>query len=623
MDLGPEVPSNLHSVWHKTNSVALKWVAPVAKTGAGVSGYVVYRDDGAGGAVTTVAYDGRASTTTGGTVTGLSGGRTYVFAVSAFSAGGEGDRSASERVSTSPAAAAGLRSTAQTTGSVTLAWSAPTTLGDAAVTGYRVYRSDGEGGTTLETVAYDGSKSNSTGGVVSGLAGGRLYSFVVSAFSTSGEGNRSAVISQSTAAPAISNVSSVAQKTTSITLAWSAPNVTTGAAVSTYLVYRNDGVSGAVTTVAYNGSATGATLGGLVGGRTYKLAVSGLSGAGEGDRSATLAQSTAPGVPGTPKSTVQTASAITLSWSAPSTGSGAKVAAYRVYESTSSGMVQRQNTTGATSATVSGLAGGVQYVYVVSALSAAGEGDTSVALNQSTAPALVTNVTSSHQSTSTITLQWAAPATPATATAGAAVKGYKVYRRDVVKLSDLFNAGVSNAAIQHFFLSGNGKNSKQTTWTTDTLLHNTTANETSVAVSGLSGGQLYEFTVSAFSAAGEGQQSTSLGQSTAPRAPSGLRLANVSSSNMTLSWNAPEAPNKGGGAAVQGYKVYKVANSSSSGISSDSYTLVYSAPSDTSTSGFIKGLASSTSYRFVAVAVSGAGTSDVSSPPLSATTSAM
>jgi hypothetical protein len=212
--------------------------------------------------------------------------------------------------------------------------------------------SDGEGGTTLETVAYDGSKSNSTGGVVSGLAGGRLYSFVVSAFSASGEGNRSAAMTQSTAAPAVAGVKSTAQKTTSITLAWSAPNVTTGSQVTTYLVYRNDGVSGAVTTVAYNGSATGATLGGLVGGRTYKLAVSGLSGAGEGDRSATLAQSTAPGVPGTPKSTVQTASAITLSWSAPSTGSGAKVAAYRVYESTSSGKVQRQNTTGATSATV-------------------------------------------------------------------------------------------------------------------------------------------------------------------------------------------------------------------------------------------------------------------------------
>ena len=131
-------------------------------------------------------------------------------------------------------------------------------------------------------------------------------------------------------------------------------------------------------------------------------------------------------MPGTPKSTVQTASAITLSWSAPSTGSGAEVAAYHVYESTSSGMVQRQNTTGATSATVSGLAGGVQYVYVVSALSAAGEGDTSVALNQSTAPALVTNVTSSHQSTSSITLKWAAPAVPCLCLSGLATRAWAV-----------------------------------------------------------------------------------------------------------------------------------------------------------------------------------------------------
>ena len=149
-----------------------------------------------------------------------------------------------------------------------------------------VHRDDGTVGSALATLGYDGSKSNATSGVVSGLQGGRLYSFVVSALSASGVSNRSAVLTQSTSSPAVEGVHSVHQSTTSVTLSWSAANVTTGSAVTSYVVYRSNGTAAsAVTTVAYNGSAASATLSGLTGGHAYTFAVSALSGAGEGDRS--------------------------------------------------------------------------------------------------------------------------------------------------------------------------------------------------------------------------------------------------------------------------------------------------------------------------------------------------
>ena len=57
--------------------------------------YVVYRDDGTGGAVETVVECGRggAATVTACSVSGLAGGHEYVFAVSALSVAGEDDRS--------------------------------------------------------------------------------------------------------------------------------------------------------------------------------------------------------------------------------------------------------------------------------------------------------------------------------------------------------------------------------------------------------------------------------------------------------------------------------------------------------------------------------------------------
>jgi hypothetical protein len=207
----PAAVTSLTSVSQTTSGIELEWSAPLVSTGSAVIRYIVYQDDGAGGAVeSVVSCESADALSTVCSVSGLTGGLEYVYAVSAVSAAGEGDRSGELAVSTAPAAVAGLDSTLQTTSSISLSWDALVASGGEDVTGYKVYRTDGSGGTDHSIVGYDGSGLISAAGIVLELEGGREYSFVASGLSLSGEGDVSAVpLLQSTSPGAPTLLSSV------------------------------------------------------------------------------------------------------------------------------------------------------------------------------------------------------------------------------------------------------------------------------------------------------------------------------------------------------------------------------------------------------------------------------
>ncbi|MEC7000808.1 MAG: fibronectin type III domain-containing protein, partial [Actinomycetota bacterium] len=373
---------------------------------------------------------------------------------------------------TAPFQVSGVASTAQTTGSITLSWTAPTTAQGLQATGYIVYHNDGVGGSAMSTVGYDGSSSASTSGTISGLVGGREYSFVVSALNRGGEGNVSDVFGQSTSPAAPTALASTLQTTTSITLSWAAPvTETDGAAVTGYILYRNDGsADGAVSIEVYGaGAAEDATtttsglsfeVTGLSGGVEYQFAVAARSSAGLGDRSEVVGVSTSSAVAAAPSATHQTASSITLAWSAPSVGTGAATTGYQVYLVTVAvGTTEPVYTvvydgadSTATSVELSSLDSGSLYTYVLSSLSDAGESDKSVAMSVSTAPGVATGLTSTLQTTSSISLAWTAPTIPS----GEAVTGYQVFRRTSYAADAVFSGLVDvddsdmDAVLAHF-----------------------------------------------------------------------------------------------------------------------------------------------------------------------------
>src|SRR5439155_418116 len=110
-------------------------------------------------------------------------------------------------------------------------------------------------------------------------------------------------------------------------------------------------------------------------GATYYYAVTAANAAGEGPRSNEVSAA-AGAVPAAPRALTvasASASAIGLSWSAPSSDGGSPLTAYDVYRGAASGAETLLGTTTATSYSDASVAGGETYYYTVTASNAVGE----------------------------------------------------------------------------------------------------------------------------------------------------------------------------------------------------------------------------------------------------------
>jgi hypothetical protein len=161
------------------------WAAPTSDGGAAVTSWTVRAYRG-----TTLV---KSATATAGarslTITGLSNGTAYTFTVAARNAAGPGPlsgKSAAVTPRTTPSAPR-ITSVGAGRGSAAVAWSAPSSTGGAAVTGYvvRAYRS----GTLVKSVTVAASARKAS---VGGLAAGRSHTFTVTAQNVAGKGPASA-----------------------------------------------------------------------------------------------------------------------------------------------------------------------------------------------------------------------------------------------------------------------------------------------------------------------------------------------------------------------------------------------------------------------------------------------
>jgi len=185
----PGAPS-LNSASAGNGNVTLAWSAPASDGGSAVTGYKVYRSIASGGQ-TFLATLGNVSSWTDWSV---ANGTTYFYKVTAVNAAGEGGLS-SERSATptAPASVPGapmLNSATGANSTVSLSWSAPSSDGGSAVTGYRVYRSTASGlETLLTTVGTVTSWTDST------VVNGTTYYYKVSALNAVGESGLSNEVS--------------------------------------------------------------------------------------------------------------------------------------------------------------------------------------------------------------------------------------------------------------------------------------------------------------------------------------------------------------------------------------------------------------------------------------------
>jgi chitodextrinase len=256
----PSAPANLAANGVSTSQVNLSWSA--ATDNVGVSGYRVYRD---GALVASPAG-------TTATITGLSASTVYAFTVAALDAAGNASaQSAPLSVTTSsvpditaPTVPTGLVATVNSP--VNLSWTASTD--DVGVAGYRVYR---DGALVASPVG--------TTVTITGLSASTVYAFTVAALDAAGNASaQSAPLSvttppapDATAPSTPAGLTASALTATSLTLSWSA--AVDNVVVSGYRVYR-DGA------LVASPAGTTATITGLSASTVYALTVAALDAAG-------------------------------------------------------------------------------------------------------------------------------------------------------------------------------------------------------------------------------------------------------------------------------------------------------------------------------------------------------
>jgi len=432
---------------------------------------------------------------------------------------------------TAPGAPQSLAAVADS-GSISLSWQIPASDGGGGITGYRVYRGTSSG--SESTTALASVSASSLAYTDSSVANGTTYFYVVKAYNgygTSGASNEvSATPVASTASPPSAPQNLTASPGQSVvTLTWSAPATDGGAPVTSYNVYRGTSAGGEGTS-PYATNLTALTLvdKGTTNGTTYFYRVAAVNSAGEGALSVEASATPQATAPSVPTSLVASAgdSRVDLSWQMPADDGGSSITGYNVYRATTPGGEgggPYQTGLNQTQFTDSAATNGVTYYYTVTAVNAVGESQASSEASATprpapTPPSAPTNV-SAVAGNASVQLSWTPPASDG----GAAVTGYDVYR------------GTTS-----------GGEAKIATLVTALQFVDT----------GRTNGTTYYYEVSAVNAAGEGPLSGEVSatpQATAPTAPQNPTV-NTGNAQLGLAWSVPASD---GGAALQGYRVYR------------------------------------------------------------------
>lgn len=356
-------------------------------------------------------------------------------------------------------------------------------------------------------------------------------------------------IAQATVPGAPTDVSGIGGDS-KVTVSWTAPASNGGSAITGYRVTAFP--SGKTCSTA---GATSCTVQNLINGTSYTFTVVAINAIGSGSGGSTNA--TPLSVPGPPQNATATASnaQVEVSWAVPAYDGGAAITGYTV---TAFPGGQSCSTTTATACTVTGLANGTLYSFLVLANNSVGSSDatevTATPFTSPDAPSGVTGVAGN----GAVTVSWLAP----TSDGGAAITGYTVTA----------SPGGGTCA---------------------------TTGDTSCTITGLTNGTSYTFTVTATNDGGSSSASDpSAGVTpfTTADAPTNVN-ATAGDTQATISWSAPSFD---GGSSITGYTVTA---------SPGGATCTTSAPS---TECIVTGLTNGITYSFTVTATNAAGTSAAS-----------
>jgi len=421
LSTGSTAPPNPPTSVIATNnggSILVIWVAPAISGATAITGYTVTATD-----TTNSLHGGQtctSSTNTSCTVSSLTLGDTYTFAVTATNYSGytSSPSVASNAVvpSTVPGAPTAVSATPGAS-QATVSWTAPTNNGGSAITGYTVSSSP---------IGSSCSTTGATSCVVPGLTNGTSYTFTVVARNVSGGSPSSSPSSPVTplGAPGAPTSVSATGGNAQASVSWTAPANNGGSAITGYAVTSSPGALTCTTT-----GATTCTVSGLTNGTSYTFTVTATNAIGTGAPSSpsnAVTPATIPGAPASVSAAVNQNQSSVITWTAPASNGGSTITGYTV---TASPGGHTCTTTGALTCTITGLTNGFIYEFNVSATNVVGTGAVTwnnIPITVSTTPGAPSGASAVSNASTQATVTWTAPAT----NGGAPVMGYTVTATD-------------------------------------------------------------------------------------------------------------------------------------------------------------------------------------------------
>ena len=568
--------------------ITVSWAPPASTGGSAITAYSVVVAGGSTTGATPANCVGAACSIA---VTSLSNGTSYTVTVSATNAVGTGPASASasatpRTVPGAPTAVAAVRGDAK----ATVSWVAPASDGGASISGYVVTPSPAGG--VQGTTTCDAQIPAHCSRTVTSLANGTPYTFTVAATNAAGTGAASVPTAAVTPAttPATPTLNAPTAGNGSATVSWNRP-ANNGDAILDYTinVYVEPGSSTCPSAGAPCFSSTPPVsvcstalctqlVGGLVNGTTYVFTVTARNGVGSGSASAFssgVTPNTTPGAPSAPRSpsavagsSVAAKETADLSWTQPlDLGAGtAGTLSYTITESQTATQITSSCATLNCTATFTGLTGGLNYTFSITASTNAGTG-----------PAAATN--------SILALGRPQPPTAVSAAAGDA-------QATVSWTRPANNGGSAVTSDTITTVQGGGS---QGTVTCDAA----SPAHCSAPVTGLADASTYTFTVRANNAYGSSAASAASAGVTpfgVPTTPSGVSTPGRGNGFITVSWTSGSA--NGAPLGLSGSTIYIYSTSTGSCLSGLSFVKTASGGCTAATCSnvAVTGLTNGTSY---------------------------
>jgi predicted RNA-binding protein with TRAM domain len=279
--------------------VSLSWSAPTYDGGSSITDYTIEYSSNSGSSWST--FSRSASTSTSATVTGLTNGTSYIFRVSPVNSQGTGVVS-SNSSSLTPSTTAGaptISSISESNQQLSVAFTAPTSTGGAAISNYQYSTNNGSSWTTRSPT------STSSPITITGLTNGTTYTVLIRAINANGNGTSSNDVSATPATTAgAATITTITAGTQSLSVEFTAPTSNGGTTITNYK-YSTDG---GTTFTAFSPTQTTSplTVSGLTGGTTYSVQIKAVNAAGDGTASNTLTGT--PNSPATGGGSTQTSS---------------------------------------------------------------------------------------------------------------------------------------------------------------------------------------------------------------------------------------------------------------------------------------------------------------------------